>query len=191
MKNDIASGVWPPYETFFIESMLTLTDSAITSASRIKSIFSRLRSGPVKVNTYRALNNLQNIIVQSGALSRYFWPSREAYKERGVHLRRSLDVDDHSPLKSRTVRDSIEHFDERLDKYLGSLRASNIMPSYFGRKPTDENTPRHYFRAYFIDTGTFVVLDNEVAITPLVIEVTRIHNILVDCCENGGRLPAT
>ncbi|ORI17267.1 hypothetical protein [Rhodococcus sp. 1168] len=54
--------------------------------------------------------------------SKMLWPipglDRDPWRaERGRALRERLKVADDSPLKSRSVRDSLEHFDERIDQF--------------------------------------------------------------------------
>lgn len=51
--------------------------------------------------------------------SKLLWPigGGEWSQERGRALRDRLAVTQGSPLKSRSVRDSLEHFDERLDQF--------------------------------------------------------------------------
>jgi len=181
--------IWAPFEAFYITSMLALTESALSSAGWMKDILLQIKDGPSLVNIQSALNHLQNILLQSGALSRYFWPSRSAHNSRGIQLRKALQVSDDSPLKSRTVRDHIEHFDEKLDTYLQTMSAGYVVPYYFGPTPASDCTPRHYFRAYFVDSGTFEILGNQVVIEPLIVEIMRIHNLLVEFEENGDRLP--
>ena len=118
-----------------------------------------------------------------------FLPSRRAHDARGAHLRKVLNITEDSPLKSRTVRDHIEHFDEKLDIYLGSMTAGYVVPYYFGPTPASCGVPQHYFRAYFVDSGTFEILGHQVAIEPLIVEAMRVHNLLVEFEENGERFP--
>ena len=189
MTDAAGNTIWPPFEAFYITSMLAITESLLASAAWMKDILLQLKEGPTLVNQQAALNHLQNILHQSGALSRYFWPSRRAHDARGAHLRKVLNIIEGSPLKSRTVRDHIEHFDEKLDIYLGSMTAGYVVPYYFGSTPASGGVPQHYFRAYFVDSGTFEILGHQVAIEPLIVEAMRIHNLLVEFEENGERFP--
>jgi hypothetical protein len=65
------------------------------------------------------LHNLQNLVIQGAALSRYFWPARPGHDSRAAFLRQSLAVAEDSPLKNRDLRNEIEHFDEKLEAHLG------------------------------------------------------------------------
>lgn len=187
MTNASENPIWAPFEAFYIESMLSLTEAALMSATLMKDLLLTLSKGPARVDTHSALNHLQNIVHQAAALSRYFWPSDESHMPRGMYLRSVLQVDDDSPLKSRSVRNQIEHFDERLDDYLKESFVGNVMPSYFGKTPPDDGVQRHIFRAYYLETGVFEILGKRIAIEPLVVEIMRIHNLLAECEENGCR----
>src|SRR4030067_1143791 len=65
-----------------------------------------------------------NFLQHSSAVSRLLWPPgsnsrpmKKRAKQRGAHLRNSLEIDDVHSLKERTLRDHFEHFDERLDDW--------------------------------------------------------------------------
>lgn len=62
--------------------------------------------------------------------SKLLWPigSDEWSSERGRMLRERLTVTGSSSLKSRSVRDSLEHFDERLDQF--AREPSNVFGAF-------------------------------------------------------------
>lgn len=188
--------IWPPYEAFYINGMLFNAQSAFRSIVRISHAFENLpeaamEKGLDRLLTHNILNELQNIIVHGAALSRYFWPARKGHGERGVHLRESLNIDESSPLFSRDLRNAIEHFDERLDRYLSDGIVGVVIPAYVGPKPSDDGVPGHLFRAFFTDVGIFRLLDSDHAMNPIVAEIIRIKELLETADENGGRLPTT
>jgi hypothetical protein len=82
--------------------------------------------------------------MQAGALSRYFWPVRKGHEWRGAQLRSAFGISDDSPLRSRDLRNSIEHFDERLDLFLDGGVTGHVLPEYVG--PFDE--PRTASQAF-------------------------------------------
>jgi hypothetical protein len=141
------------------------------------------------------LDCLQNVVNQSGAISRYFFPSRDGVKgtdkktihrDRGQYLSRVFGVKDDSPLMNRALRNSIEHFDERLDLYLQEGIVGYIFPSLILPEPEDSDVPHHIFRAYYLKEGIFQVLGERYEIQPIVDEVARIHDLLVKFDGNGG-----
>ena len=69
----------------------------------------------------------------------------------------------------------IEHFDEKLDKYLEKGIVGYIIPHYFGPQGVSDGVPEHFFRAYFIDTGIFEILGKRYEIDPLARELWRLN----------------
>ena len=70
---------------------------------------------------------IQNFLVAVGNISKIFWPTRN--KERGEELRRSLGIEDNSPIQPRNFRNHFEHFDERLEKWAESSERHNFVDS--------------------------------------------------------------
>lgn len=138
--------------------------------------------------TQYLLTELQNIIVQAGALSRYFWPVRSAHEWRGAQLRKAFCISEDSPLRSRDLRNAIEHFDEKLDRYLENGVVGQVLPEFVGLSREPEGVPVHLFRAYYVDTGNFELLGKRYEVQPLATEVTRIHEQLKKMDGEGGRL---
>lgn len=187
--------IWGPYQAFYIQSMLFNCVSAIRSIARVGAIFEKVpeevtEEDLASLPVHTILNELQNIVVQGAALSRYFWPVREGHKERGKILREAFGIRDTSPLKERDIRNAIEHFDERLDNYLASGVVGYIFPEFVGPRPVEDGIPGHFFRAYFIDCGVFRLLDDEYKIEPLMAEIFRIDEMLQEADANGDVLPS-
>lgn len=192
MNADEQISLWPPYHAFYIQSMLFNTASALQSHEMASKHIKAISDGKIEPQ-YRKdelLNCLQNIINQSGAISRYFFPScdgpkaeapeqKKMYKNRSQYLRKVFEVDNDSPLKNRDLRNSIEHFDERLDIYLNNGVVGNIFPSLILFEPEETEVPHHIFRAYYLKKGIFQVLGERYKILPIVKELRRIHNLLV------------
>jgi len=137
------------------------------------------------------LNHLQNIAIQGAAISRFFWPIDKRYASRGAYMRECFKLDDSSPLKSRDLRNRMEHYDEYLDDYFSRQDVfGNILPDYIGKEPSEEEMLGfHIFRAYFVDTGRVSILGVKYELQPLVDEISRLHNILVDCENEGSKFP--
>src|SRR3546814_8574091 len=115
-----------------IQSMLFNTTSAFQSCSIAEKIIKKISDGEIDPQEKKdiLLDCLQNVVNQSGAISRYFFPSRDGVKgtdkktihrDRGQYLSKVFDVKDDSHLMNRALRNSIEHFDERLDLYLQEI----------------------------------------------------------------------
>jgi hypothetical protein len=190
---DASLPIWPQHEAFYIESMLFHTRQVCTSmehtAALVSEIDHQLAAGTMpSFDCSAALDHVQSVVQSAAALSRYFWPVRKAHLPRGAYLQKALKIADDSPLRDRSLRDAAEHFDERLDNHLSGGIAGVIMPEWFG--PTyNADIQAHFFRAYFIDSGRFRILEDEFQIQPLSNELVRLHNRLVFCMNNGGRFP--
>ncbi len=187
--------IWAPFETFYINAMLFNCQSAIQSLVRISTALEKLPQNATEEDIlnlpgHAILNELQNVVIQGGALSRYFWPVRKGHEERGHQLRQALAVGDDSPLHDRNLRNAIEHFDEKLDAYLSSGLVGYIFPEFVAPRPREDGMQGHFFRAYFIDCGVFRLLDGEYEIEPLALEIQRISAALEEADENCSRLPS-
>lgn len=194
---DEAFSIWTPHEVFYIQSMLFNTTSAFQSCSIAEKIIEKISFGEIDPQEKKdlLLDCLQNVVNQSGAISRYFFPSRDGVKgtdkktihrDRGRYLSKVFGVKDDSPLVNRALRNSIEHFDERLDLYLQEGVVGYIFPGLILPEPEGSDVPHHIFRAYYLKEGIFQVLGERYEIQPIVDEVARIHDLLVKFDGNGG-----
>lgn len=173
------SAIHPPYRIFYNLSIGFCTSSAMRSIQAVADLIEALREEDssltlAEVDTESVLDELQNIVLQGAAVSRYFWPVRDAHRDRGDALRIQYGVTDESPLRSRDLRNLIEHFDERLDNYLSKGIVGEIFPHYLGQEPPPSQVKRHFFRAYFLNTGVFEMLGQRYEIDPLSREIWRI-----------------
>lgn len=189
--------IWPPHEAFYIQSLLFNTRSALTSAERISNHLQNAvvdqAAAQESLPRHIILDDLQNIVQRGSAISRFLWPSgnppKAIHKKRGDFLRSTLVVSDQSPIKNRSLRNALVHFDERLDKYLRHHPVGHIIPEYVGFLPEEQDVPLHFFRAYYVDTGEFEILGDRFVIQPLTNEICRLHELLVECDKQGCRLP--
>jgi len=167
--------------------MAFCTKSAVRSIEVLNDVFQHLASAEAQypeedVNVQSVLDELQNVIVQGAAVARYFWPIRvgqQIHASRAEALRNEFSIRDDNPLRvCKPLRDTMEHFDERLDKYLAKGVVGHIFPQYFGREEGRDGVPLHFFRAYFIDSGTFEMLGERFVIEPLANELIRLNEQL-------------
>jgi hypothetical protein len=181
--------IQPPYEVFYIHSMMFNSESAIASAARLTTTFEKMSKGePVDDTEDDILNSLQNIVMQGAALSRYFWPARKGHEARAQLLRDACGVTTGNPLENRDLRNAIEHFDENLDKYLANGVVGHFIPQYVGPELKRGPVPGHIFRAFYTDVGKFELMGKQYDVEPIADEIHRIHMRLEHCQNNGGRL---
>lgn len=184
--------IWPPYEVFYIESLLTKTKSAIADYELLDKVITTPQL--FKENPNILIDLAENIINQGSGISRYLFPSRykgnrnNIHKLRGEKLREFLKISQECPLRHRFVRDYAEHFDEKLDIFLSKPIAGNFITSsiVFDSKELDNST--FAFRAYVVNEFKFICLEKQICILPIIEEIYRIHNLLIKFNNNGGRL---
>jgi hypothetical protein len=166
-------GIHPPYQAFYYHSMAFITASAAQSA---KDLNRALKSGPSCLDD-AVLNPVQNIVLQAAALSRYFWPAyrQDIHSDRAEFLRRKFKIEENSSLKSRDLRNALEHFDERLDKYLEKGIVGHIIPQFVGDLSGDREVPVHVFRAFDPTSATFEILGERFLVEPLYEELMAVH----------------
>jgi len=93
--------------------------------------------------------SVQNLLVAIGRISQLLWPPDPRVPERGAELRKSLDVGEDSPLKSREFVEYFERFDERLEEWQESSEHHRFFDSY--TEPLDilaETTGGDRFRGF-------------------------------------------
>lgn len=173
----------PPYRVFYALSISFCTSSAVRSIETVSDVMEHLATNDSEdplgdIDPNAVLDELQNIIVQGAAVSRYFWPSDKNHEARGRELRQQFQVTEKSPLKSRDLRNMIEHFDEKLDHYLAKGIVGHIIPHYFGPEGKSTGVPTHFFRAYFTNAGIFEILGKRYEIEPIAKELWRLQELL-------------
>lgn len=91
-----------------------------------------LQVGLNSMNLERVWFSIQALLGSAGNVSKLLWPPKAHNKLRGHALRHSLGVTGPSPLEPRTFRNHFEHFDERLESWVGSSKRHNIADSNIG-----------------------------------------------------------
>lgn len=185
MKNP-QNEIHPFNEVFYIESLLNKTNAILNDVETLNYIW---KDGNHDCkNDDAILDLLQNIIVNTGGISRFFWPSKNNgyHKIRAEKLREVYCISDFGVLRNRDMRNYIEHFDEKLDDFLKEYTSGIVMPKYVGPISLIHDA-RIFFRAYFYDKQVFKMLNVEYEIKPIIDEIRRIHEILLLQQESGGR----
>jgi len=176
----------PFNEVFYIESLLNKTRSILNDVESLNDIW---KNGNHDCqNDDMILDLFQNIILNAGGISRFFWPSKNTgnYKIRAEKLREVYLVSDSSVLKNRDMRNFIEHFDEKLDDFLKEFNSGKVMTKYVGPMFYSYDTTL-FFRAFIFDKHIFKMFNVEYEINPIIAEIRRINEILLRQIENGGR----
>jgi hypothetical protein len=109
-------------------------------------------------NSVEYWSAIQSILSASANVSKILWPVKER-KARGDYLRNLLGVDKDHLLSDRSIRNSYEHYDERiedwfekhdtaayLDLALEAHLPSSLMPPMFAHRSYDQYTFELKFR---------------------------------------------
>jgi len=122
----------------------------------------------------RCWQALHSCVSAGASLSKLFWPLRRDASARGEILRSSLSVCDDSPLRSRAIRDGLEHFDERLDRYLSARPPQLRMDMVILSKVHLRSDPFPVLRWFDPAALTLTVLEARIELAPLVEEMARV-----------------
>ncbi len=124
---------------------------------------------------------IQSILSASANVSKILWPARDNRKARGDYLRDSLNVEEGHLLSDRKIRNSFEHYDERIEDWFEEHESSVycdlaleahvpglLMPSKFSHRSYDQYTCDLKFR------------DEKINIRELLSELAKLRE---KCCS--------
>ena len=187
-------GIFATYEAFYIQSIMYTADRCLESFERYDKL---RRDGGAGVDQVSAVHEA---LGHAASLSRYFWQSGAGprkrpkmsalQKARAQKLRDAFGLSDSSALRDRSLRDSLEHFDERLDEYLLRSGAGQYLP--LPRVGDSDGLPdgiKHIFKLVDPERQVFVILDRRFEFGPILAEVEQILLAARRLSENGDRLP--
>ena len=164
-------GILPYAEVFYIISIIDAGEACAVAYSRYLSECERA------VDDAAAASAIHEALGHAAALSRFFWPSRQKplAKARSVKLRRVFSVDESSPLRTRGLRDALEHYDERLDEFLLNDAVGGILPEPLVADVSIAADPSgHVFKLLDPKNEILVVLGERYEFGPIMEEVGRI-----------------
>lgn len=94
-------------------------------------------------------SSIQSILTTSANVSKILWPPQKKRKKRGAYLRKLLQVSDASLLSSRKIRDSFEHYDERIEDWFeGGKTTSYVDLALEAQVPGLMFPPKFAHRSY-------------------------------------------
>lgn len=128
---------------------------------------------------------VQSFLTAIAIISKLLWPIRAKGTDirsrwrrfRADRLRTELTVSDTSALRDRKVRDSADHFDERIDDLVRDQRIPRSWTELADEQFTRQPTP---FRAIDPNTGEVLAGHDRMALAPLVTEL----NAILQRCED-------
>jgi hypothetical protein len=107
------------YKTIFlseIKRQVAFAEMAIEDMLRISDlIISESEYDPERTQTL-FWNSTQNLLISLANISKILYPAKKYYS-RGTWLRKDLNLPIENIFKSRQLRNSFEHFDERIEEF--------------------------------------------------------------------------
>lgn len=183
----------PPYEPLSITEVdrdfifLTFALTEAANAIRLLEKIERLAMHRERVNEQVERREFASVLQAirlalhfAGSVSRIFWPTgrtRAAGKSRCERLRALLDLSEHHPLSKRSLRDDMEHLDERLDAW------TEISPRPFTWVEAVVNSDEDIKTVEAIEKSTLVIYfeeSNEVRILGNTYQLTELRKNLID-----------
>jgi hypothetical protein len=109
----------------------------------------RLPINPAGFDDIEVWCSIQSILVSAGNVSKILWPHNKKRKDRGVRLRKLLNVDNNNILKDRKFRNHFEHYDDRIEDWFNEQSSSVYSDLAFTPfKSIWGNIPENHHRAY-------------------------------------------
>jgi len=119
---------------------------------------------------------IQNFLVAVGNISKIFWPINQKYGMRGEKLRKSLGIEDNSPIQPRNFRNHFEHFDERLEEWAESSERLILADSNIG--PSNMITgidPKDYLRNFDPTSWTLTFRGDKYELKPIIKAICELY----------------
>lgn len=179
----------------YVKELFNQCQSAFFAADDFNAALTSEQNRPASVTVGRAFTAIQGLLSAAAMVSKMLWPNppsvgtdgkpldeeqqalRQWATERGRVLRQPLGIKAMPILERRAVRNSLEHFDDRLDKWL--MEGSRcVIDRNIGPRDSlvvvDGETPRH-LRLIDPTRGTVSVLADEIVINDLVNALVQVR----------------
>jgi hypothetical protein len=121
--------------------------------------------------------SIQNFLTAAANISKACWGAGGKLDSERQPLRESLGIDDNSPLANTDLRNHLEHYDERLDRwYCKSVRRNHIDFMIGPRATTISGTEDiDIFRFFDPQTNEVIFWGERYALQPLADEIVKLH----------------
>ena len=183
-------GILPYHEVFYIRSIRFSAGRAISAFAKFHE---RLSSHGSETDTEEVIFTLQEALGHSAAASRFFWPVSDdkLAVARGQNLRTTFALDETDPLfQVRLIRNAVEHFDERLDRFCSRDPAGSFFDLILGADALVDEQATHVLQLVDPEAETIVLFGKKHSYAGLEDSIRRIHDLSRRMDEGGGRLRA-
>ena len=136
---------------------------------------------------------LTSFLSNAAMISKYVDPigNGEITQRRREALREILTINNDSDILPRSARDNIEHFDERIDNWVGSDPNTIIELVFDTREEYEYMQGRRtrVKRAFIVENGVFLSEDRrgnifELVVAPIYVEIRRICSLAEEWLKN-------
>ena len=187
---DEYDGIFPQCEALYIRSIRYSANRSVESFRRYDASKGSEDSQAVQVGA------IHEALGYAASLSRFFWLSgggNPDYKglvhARCEKLRDAFGLDNNSKLKNRRLRDALEHFDERLDKFLIKNGTGMFFPdAMIGDSDLADDQMGLIFKLVDPDKEVFVILGEKYPFAGIRKEVKQILSTADIFAQKGMRL---
>lgn len=180
-RHNNTQGIEPHRELFYIEAMLATAHNAMRAQTNFQVIYNDIdrERHLTEGNMLLGLDVLQVFLTNAALLSSYFWPISKAsiHQRRGKHLCQMFGMTDNSPLKTDDVRAFLKPLDERIDLFLKTAVSKPVTSAMIFLTPNIARD-NHLFRAVDLENLTYYMLEQKIAVGPLIEEVIRVFELL-------------
>lgn len=120
---------------------------------------------------------VQSFLVSSANISKLLWNTEKGAPNESKELRKRLNVDNDSKLRTRRFRNLFEHYDEHLVTWSKtSKRKSYATSNIFPRGAVDGLNSEDIFRTYYPNENVLVFKGEEYEIQPVLDEIGSLYN---------------
>lgn len=190
--NEHKIGVQPMHKIFYYYSILYTAECSVRAFGFYEYLLSQK-----DVDEIQLIGAIQEAIGHAGALAFYFWNKgnsrqpkeiKEYIQQRSEFLKNEFELDDTSALKNRSLRNTFEHFDEKIDIGLLNTLAGVFYPTPVIQSHTkiEEEQIGKYFKLLDIKEKCLVLLNEKFFFENIQNEVEKIYEIAKSkVAENG------
>ena len=181
--NKLNIAIQPYHEIFYYYSILYTAECSVRAFEFYEYL---LKSN---ADAIQLVGAVQEAIGHAGALAFYFWNNggsskqpheiKDYIKNRGEYLKKEFMIDDSSPIKNRAIRNTFEHFDEKMDIFLLNTMSGLFypMPVIQSHLSIEKEQIGKYFKLLDIDAKCLVLLNEKFFFENIQKEVTKIYEI--------------
>jgi hypothetical protein len=181
-------GILPYHEIFYIRSIKFAAGRALAAFERFRECLKVLNT---QGDTEEVVFTLQEALGHSAAVSRFFWPVSDdkLALARSKNLRAAFALDEDDPLfRVRLVRNRVEHFDERLDRFCSRDPVGQIFDLVVTDHGLVDQEVTHVLRLVDAEAQIIVLFGTKFSYVGLEESIVRILTQSRKMDREGGRI---